>query len=120
MASSPAFFFAPAAWSCSSSRATGSLSSSANWVTFDLGIRFRSYASGLGLRLLEPRFARLHDELVGALFIHAGHLGELIGGEIREGVHGGDALAGQQPRGGIVHAIHALQVLGGVLHRLLA
>jgi hypothetical protein len=34
----PAFFFTPAACSCSSRSVTGSLSSSANWVTFDLAI----------------------------------------------------------------------------------
>src|SRR6186997_2922542 len=123
MASSAVFFLTPAACSCSSSRVTGIFSFSANWATFDLAMCcvFSSGAPALGLRLvLEPGFARLHDELGGALGVHARHLGELVGGEVGEGVHRGDALRCEHAGGLVVHALHALQVLGGVLHILLA
>src|SRR5262245_39950560 len=119
MASSAVFFLTPAACSCSSSEATGIFSFSANWATFDFAMCcvFSSGGAGaLGLRLvLEPGFARLHDELVGALGIHAGHLGELVGREVGQGLHRGDALGRQHAGGLVVHALHALQVLGSVL-----
>src|SRR2546423_12323082 len=95
---------------------TGSLSSAANWVTFDLAIvSFISpgAASGGRLLFLEPRLARGHDELARAFRLHARDLGELLGVEIGEGVHRRDALGGERARGLVVHTFHSEKILGG-------
>src|SRR2546423_12293704 len=102
---------------------TGSLSSAANWVTFDFSIGCLispGAASGGRLLFLEPRLARGHDELARALRLHAGDLGELLGVEIGERVHRRDALGSERARGLVVHAFHSEKVLGGVLDRFLA
>src|ERR1041384_7653076 len=91
-ASSAVFFLTPAAFSCSSSDATGIFSFSANWATFDFAIDPFLGLSGLRAGFPEPGLARFHDELVGAFDIHAGHLGELVRREIRQRVPRGDAL----------------------------
>src|SRR5690349_3469677 len=122
IASSAVLMRTPAACSCSSSEATGILSFSANCATFDLAIEcvLSCVPWRLGLRLiLEPGLARLHDEPVGAFGIHAGHLRELIRREVRQRVHRGDALGSEHAGRLVVHALHALQVLGGVLDVLL-
>src|SRR5258706_2914120 len=93
-ASSGSFFSTPAARSCSSSTEGGTFSSAANWETLDWAT-LRGLLGVGGLRRLarrrEPVRTRRQDQLLGALLVDLGKVGQLVHRQVGEVVAGLDA-----------------------------
>src|SRR6185436_1508471 len=109
--SSGCFLSTPAARSCSSSTDGGTFSSLANWATLVC-------ATLRGLLVFEPVGARRHDQLLGAVCVHAGDLGQLVDRQIGEVVARLHALLHQLGGELRVHAVELEHLGVDALHLL--
>jgi len=74
----------------------------------------------LSLARREPRCARRHDQLLGALRIDSGQFHKVVHRKIGQILLGGHAFRGQHARRLVIHALEREQVAGHVFDMLLA
>ena len=97
-ASSASFLATPADCSCSSSAAAGLSArrqTGRRWSCHAIPCPVVALCRCATAQPLEPVFARLHDQAPWPLVVDAGHLGQLVDGQVGQVVAGVDAAFGQ-------------------------